>query len=131
MRELSIRSGRSAILEVVRFMSARPQPEFEPVNAIDLAARMGMGSEILAQAIRVDASSLAANPRGQQWQPQLRELVELWQNVVSLFGDEADARAFLFEERPELRGKTPVKYFEEGRPQVVRNLVLAMRESLP
>jgi uncharacterized protein (DUF2384 family) len=57
--------------------------------------------------------------------------VELWDNLVSLFGDEEDARAFLTQQRPELRGQSPVHYLEEGRPDVIRNLVLAMRESLP
>jgi len=101
------------------------------VNAIDLASKMGISSETLSLAIRVDNNSLIANPRDQRWQPQLRDVVDLWGNLVLLFGEEADARAFLRQARPELQGKAPLEYLEQGRPNVVRNLALAMRESLP
>ena len=122
---------KSAILNVTPIMSAKPQPELETVNALDLAARMGIRPETISRAIGVDGTSLSANPRDQRWQPQLRNVAELWEQLTTAFGGEPNARAFLLEQRPELRGKTPVHYLEEGRPNVVRNLVSAMQESLP
>ena len=119
------------IQKVTKSMAASPQPELEPVNALGLYTAMGISLETLSHAIGADVQSLRSQPRAQQWQSGLRVMVELWENLLVLFGSEDAARSFLTTHRPELRGSTPIDYFDSGRPKVVLNLVSAMREMLP
>jgi hypothetical protein len=111
-------------------MSA-PSAAVNSVNALNLASRMDIGIDILSHAIGVDSSELSSNPRDPKLQEKLMTVVALWDDLVILAGDEAQARLFLKQQRPELQGNSPVYYLQRGRPNVVRNLVFAMLEMLP
>jgi uncharacterized protein (DUF2384 family) len=116
-------------------MAASPQPlrepDVEPVNALDLQSKMGIAFDTLSRAIRADPQSLKEDPRAQRWQNGLRLMADVWANLLIMFADEGDAREFLTRPRPELRNRTAIDYFDDGRPRVVLNLVCAMREMLP
>jgi uncharacterized protein (DUF2384 family) len=103
----------------------------DPVNAMDLAGRMDLPLETLSRAVRAESSDLAANPRLNQWQPSLRVVANLWGDLTAMFGGEENARLFIRRKRPELMDQTPLHYLEQGEPEIVQNLVHAMREMLP
>ena len=103
----------------------------DAVNAVNLASRMDISIDILSHAIGVDPNELGNNPRNPNFQEKLRTIVALWDDVLNLTGDETHGRLFLKHKRPELQGNSPLYYFQEGRPNVVRNLVFAMLEMLP
>jgi hypothetical protein len=112
-------------------MSAISAAVFESVNALDLASRMGISLDTLSRAIGADPNGLNSNPRGSIFQPGLKAIADLWEDIVIMSGDEEHARLFLGYPRPDLRGNPPIYYLEHGRPNVVRSLVFAMREMLP
>jgi hypothetical protein len=127
-------AAKSTILKIMVGVSAARQPEpvdQEPVNALDLEQRMGIPLNLLGRAIGADQETLEAEPRARRWQSGLRLMSDLWDNLLALFGDEANAQSFLKIPRPEFRNKTALDYFQAGRPGVVLNLVIAMREMLP
>jgi uncharacterized protein (DUF2384 family) len=103
----------------------------DPVNAMDLAGKMGLPLDTLSRAVRAESADLAANPRLNQWQPSLREVANLWGDLTAMFGGEENARQFMRRKRPELMDETPLHYLERGEPEIVQNLVHAMREMLP
>jgi hypothetical protein len=84
----------------------------------ELAARMGITEDTLSRAIGSDLSGLTV-------------INELWQNLLAAFGSERRVHSFLHEENPELGDKAPVYFLDQGEPQVVLNLVYAIRENLP
>jgi Protein of unknown function (DUF2384) len=115
-----------------RYMAAQPQPHrVEPVNALDLADKMGVGLETIARAIGADPEAISKNPRDPSKEQELRVVSGLWQDLIVLVGDEKDARLFLTQRRSELKGKRPVDFLDQGKPQVVLNLIGAMREMIP
>jgi hypothetical protein len=61
----------------------------------------------------------------------LRPIADLWRDLSATFGGEENARLFLSVRRPELMDQAPLYYLERGEPQIVQNLVDAMREMLP
>ena len=128
---------KTRIIEIVEDMSAvglqfaSLKPQGDPINAIDLAGKMGLRLETLSQAARAEAADLAANPRLNQWQPGLRAVANLWDDLTAMFGGDENAKLFLRRSRPELMDLTPLHYLEQGEPEVVHNLVYAMREMLP
>jgi uncharacterized protein (DUF2384 family) len=103
----------------------------DPINAMDLAGKMGLPLDTLSRAVRAESTDLAANPRLNQWQPGLRAVANLWGDLTAMFGGEENARLFMKRKRPELMDQTPLHYLEQGEPEVVQNLVHAMREMLP
>ena len=98
---------------------------------MDLAGKMGLPLDTLSRAVRAESTDLAANPRLNQWQPGLRAVANLWGDLTAMFGGEENARLFMKRKRPELMDQTPLHYLEQGEPEVVQNLVHAMREMLP
>jgi uncharacterized protein (DUF2384 family) len=103
----------------------------EPINALDLATRMGISLDVLSAATNVNIDELRDNPRSNQGQDALRKLASIWDQIVIVFGNEARGRVFLEQERPELEDKSPIYYLKNGRRGVVENLVFAIREMLP
>ena len=73
----------------------------------------------------------ATNSTQIKWQPNLQVLADLWRDLSTAFGGEENARIFLSLRRPELMDQPPVYYLERGEPEIVQNLVDAMREMLP
>jgi uncharacterized protein (DUF2384 family) len=61
----------------------------------------------------------------------LEPVIALWDEIVTLFGTEQQARKFLVQKRPELQNQPPLYYFEHAQLEVVANLIDAMREMLP
>lgn len=112
-------------------MSAPAQAGLKAVNALDLASKMGVSVEILSHAIGIDPAVLVQNPRGSERDKELGMISELWENLLVLVGDEGRARLFLNQQHPELADQAPIYYLERGKPEVVLNLVFAMREMLP
>lgn len=127
------KEAKSAILEDARSMATGGVQSFkEPqLNALDLAGKMGISLETLSQAIDADVIAVKEKPRAEHWQKRLRVVADLWENLLILFGNEEDARLFLNKPRPELKSRTPLYYLENGRPNVVLNLVFSIREMLP
>ena len=101
------------------------------VNPSDLAERMGISLEALSSAVHVPSEQLRNNPRNPNWQPKLEPIIALWDEMVTLFGTEQQARKFLVQKRPELQNQPPLYYLENAQLEVVANLVNAMREMLP
>lgn len=108
-----------------------PSHAVDTVNAMNLASRMDVGIDVLSQAIGVNPSELQNNPRDPNLQEKLRAIAALWEDVLILAGDQAHGRLFLNQQRPELRGNTPMYYLQHGRPNVVRRFVVSMLEMLP
>lgn len=123
-------SKRSAILEHAVLM-ATPLIAPKLLNPLALASRMGISLETLSRATGTQPNNLSANPRDPERVKELEIIEELWTNLIALFGDQTHAQAFLREHNPELNDLRPIDYFERGQPQVVLNLVYAMRELLP
>lgn len=84
----------------------------------ELAAHMGISEETLNRALGKDRKNQGV-------------VNELSTNLNVLFGSTERVGSFLHEENPELEDRTPVDYLENGEPQVVLNLVHAIRENLP
>ena len=129
--ELVHLSQKPVIIEEGKNMSA-PQPGIASlVNPIDLSAEMGISFDVLAKAAHADVRELVANPTLSSWQPGLRTVAVLWHDLTAAFGGEENARVFLKLNRPELINETPLYYLQRGEPEIVQNLVNAMREMLP
>jgi hypothetical protein len=112
-------------------MAAPATPVLEHLNPLDLANRMGVDVKTLALAMGADPEILIQNPRNTGHDEQLQTVSDLWKNLTILVGDEKHARLFLGYSRPELDNETPLQLLEAGKPGVVLDLVLAMREMLP
>lgn len=112
-------------------MAAPATPVLEHVNPLDLASRMGVDIGTLALAVGADAETLIQNPRNTGHDEQLQVVSDLWKNLTILVGDEKHARQFLGYSRPELDNQTPLHFLESGKPGVVLDLIVAMREMLP
>ena len=98
----------------------------EPVTASELVDRMGISFETLCHAVQTDLANLDdGGPHS--W----RTIASLWKEMTALFGGEENARRFLNQPRPELADETPLHYLDSGEPEIVTNLVFAMREMLP
>jgi len=112
-------------------MSAPTQGMAVFIDASELSAKMGISMETLSNAAHADTGDWAANTTQIKWQPSLQVIAQLWRDLATTFGGEENARLFLSLRRPELMDQPPVYYLERGEPEIVQNLVKAMREMLP
>jgi hypothetical protein len=112
-------------------MSAPTQGMAVLIDASELSGKMGISMETLSRAARADTGDWATSPTQIQWQQSLRPIADLWRDLSATFGGEENARLFLSVRRPELMDQAPLYYLERGEPQIVQNLVDAMREMLP
>ncbi len=120
--------SRESVIIASRDMSATTQGMAVLIDASELSAKMGISMETLSKAAHAD---WATNPAQIKWQPSLRVIADLWSDLATTFGSEANARIFLGIRRPELMDQAPLYYLERGEPEIVQNLVNAMREMLP
>ena len=112
-------------------MSAPTQGMAVLIDASELSAKMGISIETLSKAAHADTGDWATNSTQIKWQPSLQVIAGLWRDLSATFGGEENARIFLGLRRPELMDQAPVYYLERGEPEIVQNLVNAMREMLP
>ncbi len=101
------------------------------IDASELSVKMGISMETLSKAAHTDTSDWATSPNQIKWQLGLRPIADLWRDLAATFGGEENARIFLGLRRPELMDQPPLYYLERGEPEIVQNLVNAMREMLP
>jgi uncharacterized protein (DUF2384 family) len=102
-----------------------------PVNPLELSARMGISLDTLARAARANTPAFLPDPNSTDWQSGLRTVADLWDDLNVLYGGQHNAKAFLAGRRPELMDETPIHYLKLGEPEVIQNLVHAITEMLP
>jgi len=123
--------SRESVIIESRNMSAPTQGMAVLIDASELSAKMGISMETLSKAAHTDTGDWATNPNQIKWQPSLQVIADLWRDLSATFGGEENARLFLSLRRPELMDQPPLYYLERGEPEIVQNLVDAMREMLP
>ncbi len=123
--------SRESVIMGSRDMSAPTQGMAVLIDASELSAKMGISMQTLSKAAHANTGDWATNSTQINWQPSLQVIASLWRDLSTTFGGEENARIFLSLPRAELMDQAPMYYLERGEPEIVQNLVDAMREMLP
>ena len=102
------------------------------LDAQRLAAQLALSTAEMARIVGYTPRGLTKNPASARLQPRLVQIMALVQQLRDLLdGDINHVRIWLKAPHPDLGGRTPLSYLEQGRLDVVTGLIHALETGQP
>ena len=107
-------------------------PETGRYDAKRLATALALSNAEMADILGYTPRGLNKNPTSPKLQAKLSELTALTKRLRELLdGDMSYVRIWLKVPHPDLEGRTPLSYLQEGRAEVVETLIYMLETGQP